>query len=849
MNQSDIFLNSKLYYKMRYEFDNSKIPLIEIDLECNTSNEAFNSEIFTPDFAFKILELILTERSIIFTYPETSFLTETIKFFIDLIHPFKYCGFVYCPLPKDLFSLLDSPFPYIAGIKCSTKLFNKCDDTKIGQNVFDDLKDELEDVYSLLEDLSKEKRDSHKKIVIVDLKEMEVKNFDETNIFPMKKLLINEISKGKSLESVIKNFLKILKGNIDAAREKSMTDFCAKNIWFDVLREYEKIRNFDINIGDYNDLMLEMQEKFGKMCYNNGEKLKKEEYRNKLLKIQAERVENFFNNHQNIVDNISDLLNPLCRSFSETMIFKEYISSCKSKDVKNAYFVYEDKKLHMLLDTIQKIDCNKCNNNVDESINKPSNDEKNTFIDDMSTYLVSKNKNWKHNFSYNKNEIFDLWVSLIEAKTSEINCSSSSSNSDNKIIAKNVGEKIIRNKNENTKDVSFIIENANNVLNENTLTNNGLTHDICNDKKVEENDNSENIKNNNFLDVKNSGNLIEKDFLINKTSVDNQKNNMPNQKIKNKHQNSNKNKKLETSLHKTSSEIINIKQLVNLEKADRKYLARIFNTLAKIFSINKDYESIVELCKLYKTNKVSGNSLRNINTLIEKSLTLKFFEFLDLSAYKIYCPQRFYNIINEKNTSKMSQVYNLDEFDANTQEKIYYNQRDHSEFLFHENAFSCFDKSKIRSRDFVSNNHKQQFNLTMPTNHNYNVFNDKNNEIILNTKNDCDCSIYNHIETFIVAKSNKKHLIIPFIKPDHLKTYIKISEIYKKGKKYCLDNYPHIFWNLCFYLLIERLPINIIEDNSVLFSDLDLIVNASDSSETRFEPTIVVLDESKFVNF
>ncbi|KAM0676605.1 hypothetical protein BDAP_002815 [Binucleata daphniae] len=140
VNEVNIMDNSK-EYKKTYEFTKQEIEtkiLSDItqdkaitDEECKNENETHQRYNFTiPErnlynynnnrptkFYINALTCILLEKKCVFLSKMPNIIFDFIKVCLELIKPLKWSYFLFCPLPSTLYSLLDSPFPFIIGIK------------------------------------------------------------------------------------------------------------------------------------------------------------------------------------------------------------------------------------------------------------------------------------------------------------------------------------------------------------------------------------------------------------------------------------------------------------------------------------------------------------------------------------------------------------------------------------------------------------------------------------------------------------------------------------------------------------------------------------------------------------
>ncbi|KAM0686031.1 hypothetical protein COBT_002752, partial [Conglomerata obtusa] len=197
-------------YNLRYVF-NYNISIVD-EQHCNSSNKniayVFNiqpnsylmsHEKFEADFVISTITCLLLEKKIVFLAKDNAFLFETINLFLNLLKPFSWQYFIFCPLPQKLFSLLDSPFPFVVGITCDYKIIKK---------------------YLKKND-----------IVIIDLDNKKITNKPKKIKLPFQNNLKTKLSSYNFINS-LREYLAVIKNIIDIAREKTIMKNCEniKNI-------------------------------------------------------------------------------------------------------------------------------------------------------------------------------------------------------------------------------------------------------------------------------------------------------------------------------------------------------------------------------------------------------------------------------------------------------------------------------------------------------------------------------------------------------------------------------------------------------------------------------------------
>jgi hypothetical protein len=160
------------------------------------------------DFILKILLALLLECKILFISSSTSLLFQTISFFTQIMDPFEWEHLLCTPLPFKLLDLLETPFPFIIGVKSSVNEINK---GVIKRN----------------------------KILLVDLDSLQIDGRIENLDLPFKEQLANSLKGKRNMEECVetlKRYFNIIENNIVIAREKYILKTLSKENCSDELR-------------------------------------------------------------------------------------------------------------------------------------------------------------------------------------------------------------------------------------------------------------------------------------------------------------------------------------------------------------------------------------------------------------------------------------------------------------------------------------------------------------------------------------------------------------------------------------------------------------------------------------
>ena len=227
--------------------ENDKLLVTEIDLRKFNNSISFNCKM-------EVIKHMLLNSKILFFSTNLNLITDTIMSFLSLIFPFKYAFQVSSFLQKNQYQILESPTPFIVGIR---QEYNK--------NFF-----EVNDIH--LEDAN---------FFVVDLDSKEENNYylfsnEDFPSFPSK--LLNTLEKEiKSLDNIIKNNMRgsgigkgfdfLIEDNVKEYNEKYQEKFF--NFFCEILRGYEEYLNRDF----FNDDLVSINtlfncEKFMKSSYH-----------------------------------------------------------------------------------------------------------------------------------------------------------------------------------------------------------------------------------------------------------------------------------------------------------------------------------------------------------------------------------------------------------------------------------------------------------------------------------------------------------------------------------------------------------------------------------------------------